>query len=176
LETKKEIDSKVIEKNDTGDTETIRQELSNEKEKSEKYLANWQRSQADLENYKKWADQEKKEIIQFANGNLIQELLPVLDDLATAFNTLSEEIIDDSWVEGIRLIENKLLAILKAQGLLEIDAKGQVFDPKIHLAVMCREGPDGVVVEEIRKGYKLKDRVLRPSMVVVGNSKEEKEE
>lgn len=176
MEKEKEQDLNETEIDKVDDIETIKQELSIEKEKAEKYLANWQRSQADFENYKRWSNQDKKEIIQFANSNLIQELLPVIDDLAMAFNTLTEDVINNSWVEGIRLIYNKLLTILKAQELSEIDALGQEFDPQIHVAVMCKKGPDGIVVEETRKGYKLRDRVLRPSMVIVGKSEEEKEE
>jgi len=80
-----------------------------------------------------------------------------------------------TWVEGIKLIYNKLKAILEAQGLAEIKAKGELFDPHLHEAVMRREGEEGVVVEDIQKGYKFKDRVLRPSMVVVGQGKGEKE-
>lgn len=176
LEKEKEPDLNESEIDNLNDIETIRQELSNEKEKADKYLANWQRSQADFENYKRWASQDKKEIVQFANSNLIKELLPVLDDLAMAFNTLTEDIIDNSWVEGIKLIYNKLLTTMNAQDLSEIDALGEEFDPNLHVAVMCKEGPDGIVIEEIRKGYKLKDKVLRPTMVIVGKSKEEKEE
>jgi molecular chaperone GrpE len=176
LEKEKEQDLNETEIDNEDDIETIKQELSIEKEKAEKYFANWQRSQADFENYKRWSNQDKKEIIQFANSSLILELLPVIDDLAMAFNTLTEEIIDNNWVKGIKLIYNKLLTILKAQELSEIDALGQEFNPKIHVAVMCQEGPDGIVIEVTRKGYKLRDRVLRPSMVIVGKSKEEKEE
>jgi len=176
LEQEKEIDQKVTEASNIDNIETLKQALSNEKERAEKNLANWQRTQADFANYKKWSTQDKEEIIKFANSNLILEILPVIDDLEMALNTLPQEIIDNSWVEGIRLIYNKLITILKTQGLLEINAKGQKFDPKIHVAVMCQEGPDGVVIEEIRKGYRLKEKLLRPSMVIVGKSNEQKEE
>ena len=160
---------------ETEDIETLKQSLAEEKEKAEKYLANWQRSQADFINYKKRAEQEKEEVIDFANSMLILSLLPVIDDLERAFISLPSQPTGSSWIDGIRLIYNKLKAILEAQGLAEIKAKGELFDPHLHEAVTRQEGEEGKVVEEVRKGYKLKDRVIRPSLVVVGKGKEEKE-
>ena len=162
------------EPNQAEDIETLEQALE-EKNKAERYLANWQRTQADFANYKKRAEQERKETIEFANSVLILNLLATVDDLERAFDSLPAELKEFTWVEGIKLIYNKLKAILEAQGLAEIKAKGELFDPHLHEAAMRREGEEGVVVEEIQKGYKFKDRVLRPSVVVVGQGKEEKE-
>ena len=77
-----------------------------------------------------------------------------------------------SWVDGIRLIEQKLRAGLEAQGLSQLKALGEPFDPNFHEAVMQSKGKEGVVVEELQKGYKLHDRVIRPTRVVVGNGEE----
>lgn len=156
--------------------ETLKQSLAEEKEKAEKYLANWQRSQADFVNYKKRMEQEKREMVEFANSMLILNLLTVMDDLERAFVSLPAQLMGFSWIEGIKLIYNKLKTILEAQGLAEIKAKGEPFDPHLHEAVMRREGKEGIVMEEIQKGYKLKDKVIRPSMVIVGEGKEGKEE
>ena len=159
------------------DAKELKEELSEEKEKAEKYLANWQRCQADFINYKKWAEQNKNEIIKFANANLIKEILPLLDDLSVAFNNLPQNVEDEQWIDGIKLIYNKLLTVMKSQEVEEIEAIGKPFDPNFHTAIMCKEGEDGIILEELHKGYTYKNTVLRPSMVIVGKSTiEEKEE
>jgi len=164
------------------DMETLQQALAEEKDKAEKYLANWQRTQADLDNYRKRAEQEKSEIIEFANKTLILNLLAILDDFERAFTSLPARLSNSSWTEGIKLIYNKFKTILGAQGLAEIKAKGEAFDPSLHEAAGQQEGEEGIIIEEIRKGYKFKDKLLRPSIVMVGKgqekdkSREEKEE
>jgi molecular chaperone GrpE len=150
------------------DIETLQRALVEEKEKAQKYLANWQRSQADLENYIKRAEQEKSETVECANRMLISELLPILDDFERALASIPAELDEQSWTEGIRLIYNKVRAVLEAQGLAEIQAKGECFDPCWHEAAGQLEGEDGICVEEIRKGYKFRDKLLRPAMVMVG--------
>ncbi len=156
--------------------EALRQALAEEQEKAEKYLANWQRSQADLENYAKRTEREKSEIAECANRLLILDLLPILDDFERALASLPDEICEQKWTEGIRLIYNKLRSVLETQGLAEIKAEGECFDPYLHEAAGQAEGEEGVVTEEIRKGYKLKDKLLRPSMVVVGKGNKDKTE
>ncbi len=159
------------------DVETLKQALAEEKEKVESYLANWQRAQADFINYKRRSEQEKEEISKFANSMLMLSLLPILDDLERAFVSIPSNLAKLSWVEGIRLIERKLQASLEAQGLSLIKAMGEPFDPKLHEAAMHGKGKEGMVIEELQKGYKLHDRVIRPSMVVVGEGEtEEKKE
>ena len=148
--------------------EALQKALAEEKEKAEKYLANWQRSQADLENYIKRAEQEKSEMVECANRIIILDLLPILDDFERAFASLPVELDEQDWTEGMRLIYNKVKAVLEAQGLSDIRAKGEYFDPYWHEAAGQLEGEEGTVVEEIRKGYKFRDKLLRPSMVMVG--------
>lgn len=150
------------------DIETLQQALSEEKERAQKYLASWQRSQADLANYRQRSDQEKKETIEFANSLLISSLLPVIDDLERAIASVPAELADSSWTHGIMLIYNKLKATLRSQGLTEIEARGERFDPRLHEAVMQQEGEEGLVVDETQKGYRFRDRVIRPSLVIVG--------
>ncbi len=158
------------------DIETLKQALAEEKEKAETNLAGWQRAQADYINYKRRAEQERDEISQFANSILVLNLLPILDDWERALDSIPDDQADLSWVEGIRLIERKLRGVLEAQGLSPIEAVGQPFDPTLHEAAMQGKGEEGIVVEELQKGYKFRDRVIRPSRVVVGNGEEEKEE
>ena len=152
----------------------LKKELAEEKENAAKYLANWQRSEADLSNYKKRAEQEKNEMSNFANSTLILNLLPILDDLERAFNSLSPELEEATWIDGFRLIHRKLQSIMESQGVTPIEATGQPFDPSFHEAVSQAEGPEGIVVNEVQKGYKHKDKVIRPSMVIVGSGGEEK--
>ena len=148
------------------------QALTEEKERAKSYLANWQRAQADLINYKRRAEQEKEELTKFANAMLILNLLPTLDDLERALTSLSPRMAGLTWVDGIRLIYRKLQAILEAQGLTEIKTVGEHFDPGLHEAVMQGEGEEGRIIEEVQKGYRLHDRVIRPALVVVGKPKE----
>jgi len=156
------------------DIESLQQALAEEKEKAENYLVNWQRSQADLENYIKRAEQEKSETVEFANTILILDLLPILDDFERALVSLPVELDEQNWTEGIKLIYNKLKAILETQGLAEIKAKGEYFDPYFHEAAGQLEGEEGIIIEEIRKGYRFRGKLLRPSMVMVGTSKKNK--
>jgi len=136
--------------------------------------AKWHRSEADLINYRRRAEQEKEEIGKFANTRLMLSLLPALDDLERAFSAVPDDLAASSWLDGIRLIEQKLRASLEAQGLSEIKALGEPFDPNFHEAVMQGKGEEGMVVEELQKGYKLLDRVIRPARVVVGNGEKQR--
>ncbi|MEE9201771.1 MAG: nucleotide exchange factor GrpE [Dehalococcoidia bacterium] len=158
------------------DADPLRQALAEDREKAEQYLAGWQRAQADYQNLKRRTEQEKEEAVGFANAMLILGLLPVLDDMERAFATISTELAGLTWVDGIRLIYRKLRAALEASGLSEIHAVGQPFDPNLHEAVVHQEGEEGQVLAELQKGYKLHDRVIRPTMVVVGKSGEESRE
>jgi molecular chaperone GrpE len=156
------------------DTESLKTALAEEKAKAEGYLANWQRAEADLINYRRRAEQEKEEISKFANTGLMLSLLPILDDLERAFSAVPDDLAASSWLDGIRLIAQKLRASLEAQGLSEIKALGEPFDPNFHEAVMQGKGEEGMVVEELQKGYKLLDRVIRPARVVVGNGEKQR--
>ena len=127
--------------------------LEQEKERADKNLANWQRAQADLSNYKKRVDQEKQELAKFANAALIGSMLTLVDDFERARATIPDSILGMTWVEGLFLIERKLASTLEAVGLSEIKALGEDFDPNLHEAVMhggrtggqdCRGVPEGV--------------------------------
>ncbi len=175
-EPKEDVTNKVApEVAEAEDIDSLKQTLAEEKTKAEGYLANWQRTQADFINYKRRSEQEKEEIGKFANATLILSLLPILDDSERAFNSIPNRIAKLSWVDGIRLIERKLQATLEAQGLSQIKTIGEPFDPNLHEAAMHGKGKEGIVIEELQKGYKLHDRVIRPAMVVVGNGEEEEE-
>jgi molecular chaperone GrpE len=151
------------------DLHTLQQALAEEREKGENYLAKWQRAQADYINYKRHAEQEREEFGKFANSGVMLGILPVLDDLERAFESIPPALMEESWIDGIRLIDRKLRSILEAQGVESVEAIGQPFDPHLHEAVRQEKGEEGVVIEEVQKGYKFRDRVIRPSKVVVGN-------
>ena len=155
------------------DIEALKNALAEEKAKAESNLANWQRAQADFINYKRRSEQEREEVTEFANATLMLSLLPILDDLERAFTAIPPRLAKASWVDGMRLIERKLRASLEGQGLAEIEAVGEPFDPNVHEAVMQGKGKEGMVVEELQKGYKFRDRLIRPSKVVVGDGEEE---
>jgi molecular chaperone GrpE len=151
------------------DIEVLKEALAEEKAKAESYLDSWKRAQADFINFKRRSEKEKEETGKFANSVLILSLLPVLDDLERALGSVPPRLAKLPWVEGIRLIERKFHSILEAQGVTRIKAKGKPFDPNLHEAAMRSEGREGIVVKELQKGYKLHDRVLRPSKVAVGS-------
>lgn len=154
-------------------TSEVEQEVTEEKTKAENYLANWQRVQADFANYKRRTEQERQETGKFANSVLILGLLPVLDDLERALDSVPPRLKKLAWVDGIRLIEHKFRESLKARGLTQIKAEGEPFDPHIHESAMHSKGREGIVVKELRKGYKLHERVLRAAVVAVGSGDKE---
>ncbi|MDP3879762.1 MAG: nucleotide exchange factor GrpE [Dehalococcoidales bacterium] len=156
------------ETNGEEDIEALKRGIAAEKEKAENYLANWQRTQADFINYKRRSEQEKEEISKFANVTLMLAFLPVIDDFERAFTAIPEKQDVLNWIEGILLIERKLQATLEAQGLSPIKAVGEPFDPHQHEAVRQDKGEEGIVIAEVQKGYRFRDRVIRPSQVVVG--------
>ena len=144
--------------------------IEQERTRGEDYLTQLKYLQADFENYRKRVDREIRDIEDFSTSGLIKKLLPVLDDLELA--TASAEKNEDSkgLVEGVVMVQKNLMSILQSEGLKAIEAVGQPFDPELHEAVERVEGTEGkkdMVVGEIRKGYVLKEKVLRPSMVRV---------
>jgi len=169
-----EIEQSEVEQPDAAveDPESLKKALQEALEKADRYLGNWQRAEADFANYKKRVEQERAEVIHFANANLIAALLPVLDDFERALENAAADPKAATWVEGVHLIYRKLRSVLEEHGLTRIEAEGSTFDPNLHEAVMCVEGEEGIVCEEVQKGYRLRDRLLRPAMVKVGKEGE----
>jgi molecular chaperone GrpE len=144
-------------------------QLAYTKAKSDDYLDAWKRAQADFLNYKRHAEQDRLEMSAYGNTQLILKLLPILDDFDRAFDAISHKHSKTDWVEGVKLVERKFKKVLESQGLTEIKALGEVFDPNLHEALMHVKGEDGIIVKELEKGYKLQDKIIRPSKVAVGN-------
>jgi molecular chaperone GrpE len=136
---------------------------------------NWERllrTTADLDNFKKRAARERDEAIKFANESLLKKLVPVLDnfDMALAAATQNQSGTAQSLQTGVSMIYQQLRNVLVESGLEEIDAAGKTFDPNWHEALSQQETnevPEGQVLQQLRKGYKLRDRLIRPASVVV---------
>lgn len=162
-------DSEVgIETEETQDIEALKAEAAKGKE----YLDRLLRTAADFENYKKRATRERQEAVKFANEGIIGTLLPVLDnfEMAMAATAGTEDAAIQSLQSGVSMIYQQLKKALMDAGLEEVDASNQPFDPNLHEAVSQQETkdvPEGHVVQQLRKGYKLRDRLLRPASVVV---------
>ena len=127
---------------------------------------------ADFENFRKRAEREKEDIVCFANERLIQELLPILDNLQRALTMDLDQAGADSILEGVRMVSSQLHSILNSCGLEPVEAVGGPFDPQFHEAIgvlPSEEHREGTVISELQKGYKLKGKVLRPSMVHVAS-------
>ena len=140
------------------------------KEARDRYL----RLAADFENYKKRVRQEQLDTIQHASAQLIAQLLPALDDLRSALEHRPAGV-DPAWSKGIELGVRKLEEAMAAHGLEPIDSVGSAFDPKLHEAIGHEESvehPEDTVVTELRRGYRMRDRVLRPSLVRVSRRPE----
>lgn len=128
-----------------------------------------QRVAADFANYRRRNEAERADFARFAKVDLITRLLEVLDNFDRALETVPDDVRDQPWVEGIWLVERKLGDILAAEGLREVGSVGKPFDPYVHEALAHVEStePEGTVVDEVRKAYKLHDRVIRPALVTV---------
>ena len=145
------------------------EELDNVKEQNEEYLSRLQRLQADFENFKRRTKIQSKDLAKYASIELIRELLDISDNLERAAQALRAEGVQGVY-EGIELINRQLCDILSRNGVTRIESVGELFDPYVHEAIMSVSDtalPDSVITEEIQKGYKLYDKVIRPSKVKV---------
>jgi len=139
-------------------------------ETKDRYL----RSAADFENFKKRARQQQLDTIQHASADLIARLLPALDDLHKALDHKPAGV-DESWVKGLELSVRKLEEALGAHGLEPIESVGVPFDPKLHEAIGYEEStehPEDTVTSELRRGYRIRDRVVRPALVKLARQPE----
>jgi len=148
----------------------LRSELDAARAQADEYLDQWRRTAAQFSNYKKRVEKEQAEFTKMANAALITRLLPIVDDFERAFQTLPPGLTNMTWIEGIALIQRKLQMLLEQEGVEVIETKGKTFDPLLHEAVTYEEAEgfeEGQIIAEVQKGYKMGDRVLRPSLVRV---------
>ena len=146
--------------------EKLKEDLEKQEAETQEYISLSQRLQADFENFKKITDKQNKEIIKFANENIIKEFLDCYEDFGRALEVENDENLR----KGIELTYNKFKDILAKEGVEEIHAKGEKFDLNKHEALMVQASDDvenGYVIEELMKGYMYKDKVLKYSKVIV---------
>lgn len=138
----------------------------------ESLQANYTRLAADFDNFRRRTQRQTQEVIARANENLLCQLLPVLDNFCIALDSLA----DESVLKGMTMIYEQLIGVLEAEGVKIIAAQGCAFDPLVHEAVSyahCSDCDDNIIVDELRKGYMLGGKVIRPSAVKVNIKKEE---
>lgn len=153
------------------ETLKLKQELESLKKEHDELYDRLLRKQAEFDNYKKRVDREKAEYVQFASSELMKELLNTLDSFELALrNAQTADASGEKTLRGFELIYKQLHDALARFGLKPIEAKGRKFDPNYHQAVSTQTSPDvedNTVIEEMRKGYTLNGRLLRPAMVSV---------
>jgi molecular chaperone GrpE len=152
------------------DTEALKRELEEAQQRIRDLQDKWQRAAADLANLRRRTEQERGEMEKFASMLLVSELLPVLDNFERALATIPGNLAMLTWIQGVMLIERHVRALLDHQGLGEIEAEHQPFNPHYHEAVSERESADadpGTVIQVYQKGYTMHGRVIRPALVEV---------
>lgn len=154
----------------TLDPAELQQRLATAESQVAEYKDQWLRSVAEFKNFKRRSETERADLIRSASAGLVLKLLPVLDDFERAIDNIPPDVAETAWWGGTQLIAQKLRTILESEGVTPIEAVGQDFDPNLHEAVLYEEAPgqDGKVIAELQRGYRLNDRVLRPTMVKVG--------
>jgi molecular chaperone GrpE len=156
------------------DIDALTEERDAALQKSDEYLAALQRERAEFANYRRRTQEEREAMLGLAGEDLIRKVLALADDFDRAIEARPEEIADNAWVEGVAAIDRKLRALLESEGVSQIEASpGMPFDPREHEAIASVPGTahqDGHIVDEVRRGYRLRDRVVRPALVAVASS------
>ena len=137
---------------------------------AQEYLEGWQRARAEFANYKKRIEREMKDNQSTAAGNVVKDILPVIDDFERALSNLPEDLRENAWVGGMSMIQRKLLKVLEDYNVTIVDPTGEPFDPNIHEAIAMDDSDEvasGHVIATMQKGYVLGERVLRPALVRV---------
>jgi len=160
----------------TAEIERLTGELDAARKQVDEYLAALQRERAEFVNFRRRTSEEREAMLGLAAESLLSKVVAIADDFDLALEARPGEIADHPWVEGIGAIDRKLRAVLESEGVTPIDAgPGSVFDPRLHEAIANVPGtgqPEGTIVNEIRRGYRIRDRVLRPALVSVADGGE----
>lgn len=154
----------------------LEEQIQQQKEEAEEQQRRYLRLAADFDNYKKRTRQEQAELAQYATAELVAKLLPAIDNLHRVLKSAEdlEPQPDQGWLKGLQLTVQNLDEVLKGQGLEPIEAIGKPFDPNLHEAIgheETDEHPEDTVVDEIRRGYRLHEKVVRPALVKVSRKK-----
>ena len=145
------------------------------KEQNEEYLAGWKRAQADYKNLQNSTDEWKKDFVKYSNEEMIQGLLPILDNFKSAFSQVPENEKDSAWVVGFSYIKKQLEEFLGNNGLKSIETEGQEFDLEKHEAVEYKNDTDkkeGTVIKERRAGYELNGKIIQVAKVEVAGEQD----
>lgn len=157
----------------SAEVDQLRQQLEAAQQEAAEMRGNWQRNAADFANYRRRTEQEREQMLGIANEVLLARTLTIVDDLDRAIANIPPELADVGWVNGVVAIDRKFDQLLASEGLTPIEAVGKLFDPHEHEAVVQEERsdvPEGTVVAELQRGYRIRDRVLRPAMVAVAKN------
>jgi molecular chaperone GrpE len=168
------IESQPAESLEGRDPEELMALLQEAQHQAAEYLDGWQRARAEFANYKKRVERDRQESYARAAGSILVRFLSIQDDFERALKDRSDEADGQAWAEGIELIHRKLAALLEAEGVEPIKAIGERFDPNFHEALSYEysdDVEDGCVIDVVRQGYALKDRVLRPALVRVARQR-----
>jgi molecular chaperone GrpE len=152
--------------------EELRASLEDARTRAEEHLALAQRAAADYANLKRRTEADREATLLVASEVLLGKVLALADDFDLAVDAMPGDLRDVPWTDGIVAIDRKLRALLESEGVSQIEALGRPFDPREHEAVVHLPGtgrPEGEIVVEIRRGYRIRDRVLRPSLVAVSD-------
>ena len=156
------------------DIQSLKEKLKITEEEAKNNYDRYLRLAAEFDNFKKRASREKDEFRKYANESIIQELLPVADNLERAIQAIKDDdSVNDLVLEGISMTLKEILKVFEKFKVTPIEALGEPFDPAFHQAVLQEETdihPENTVLNELQKGYTIHDRLLRPSMVVVSKS------
>ena len=169
-----EVNTEISEEETAETAEAAQEEAALDAEKLAAELADlnqrFLRVAADFDNYKRRTVQEKEDLVKYSNAKIMGELLPVLDAFQLALKNPGESQEAQNVIKGVEMLYRQIMQVLEQAGMSKIEAVGQPFDPKLHEAIMQVDDdsvPEDTVVEELRAGYVLNERVIRPSMAKV---------
>lgn len=146
------------------------EELEQLRKQADENYQRYLRTQADFDNFRRRARQEKEDLAKYASQKLVESLVPIIDNFDRAIQSSKETQDFDGLVKGIDMVFRQFEGVLQSEGVKQIESVGQPFNPEFHQAIMqveTDEYEEGIVVEELQKGYMLNDRVIRPAMVKV---------
>ncbi len=151
----------------------LTESLNHAHQEAAQNLDSTQRAQAEMANFRKRTDEERIANAKYSNGRLITKLLPAVEELDLAISHAEQGEVNDSWVEGIKLIQRKLNGVLESEGVTLIEAEGVMFNPLEHEALGTEDStdhPPGYITQTLRPGYRLHDRVIRAAQVMVART------
>ncbi|MBM7541684.1 nucleotide exchange factor GrpE [Amphibacillus cookii] len=170
IEEVEEVEQELVDDTEEKTTDTSTEELEQIRQEKDELYNKLIRLQAEYDNFRKRTQREKAADLKYKSQSLVTELLPIVDNFERALDNKPEDQSVQAYFEGMEMIYRQLSTALEKEGVEIIETVGETFDPNIHQAVMQVEDDQydsNIVVEELQKGYRLKDRVIRPAMVKV---------